>query len=222
MPLFCLEASLSLLLLLDREETGDDIPQGYVAYVCVCMCCAVMCAQYTAVLHGWNTERTQSVPFRLFILSSKHLLVMLGCPSIEGFSVDFLLRALWWDVSEKPQPWASKVAAAWSLPTAVLALRSTSGPSTSSWLPASSSLLWLAEKQGRRKGRRVPEVQNVLLRLYSIYQLIYHPIQEVAVYQWRMMFQQGTSFILTCPEGEMWKSISCDQLKGPQKRCSLH
>lgn len=97
---------------------------------------------------------------------------------------------------------------------------STLGLLTSNWLPPSSSSLWLAEKTGKEEEEGY--LRHKVLRLCPVYQLLYHPIQEVAVYQWRTMFQQGTCFIPICSAGKVWKSNNCDLLKSPQKRRSLH
>lgn len=172
---------------------------------------------YTAVPHGQNTERTQPVPFRQ--LTPRHSLVELGCPSARGFSVGFPVRTWSRDISGKPQAWASRVAAAWSPPAPVLSLLS---QSWGHWPPAECHPPlppsgWL-KRQRKQKGKGTWGTKW----LSPVHQLLYHPIQEVAVYQWRTTFQQGTRFIPTCSAGKIWKSVSCDVLKGPQKSRSLH
>lgn len=213
--LFSLETSLSLLVL---SCWGGDRNRGRRWYS----------SQLSCVSHGTllccmdKTQRGPSPPpSDSSPLTLRHSLAELGCPSAEGFPAGFPVRN-WWSVFLGSPSLEQAALLHLGLCQLQCLLFSLNFGATNFWLNATLLFLPLAGWKDGGGGRgRVPETQRETF-LCLAYKLLYHPIQEVAVYQWRAMFQQGAHFMPAFSAGRMWKSISCDLQKGPQKRHSFH
>lgn len=204
--LFFLEASLSLLssyITRRRKEKQDMIPLMVVVHpIRTLLCCM------DKIQRRPNPSPSGSSP-----LTPRHSPV--AAPQLKAFLQGFQ----WGPHGEMFLGSSSKQGCCTLVPTSPSACSpfSVFGSRTSGWLSPSSSSLWLAEKTGEKE-----EGGTWGTRHCPVCQLLYHPIQEVTVYQWRMTFQQGTGFIPTYSAGKMRKSVICDLLKAPQKNHSPH
>lgn len=212
-PLFSLETSLSRLLL---SCWGGDRKRGmgwYSSWLSRVSHGTLLCCMDKAQ-RGANPPPSDSSPH-----TPRHSLAELGCPSAEGFPAGFPARN-WWSVFLGSPSLEQLLHLGLCLLQCLLF--SLNFGAANFWLNATLLFLPLAGWKDGRGGRgRLPETQRETF-LCLAYKLLYHPIQEVAVHRWRTMFQQGAHFMPACSAGRMWKSISCDPQKWPQKRHSLH